>query len=255
MRSSKTRSKAVYALSGLLKHNAAAVAQMAGAGGWDILRAALQDSDISVRRKVVFLLNALLVPAVAVAGEQAQQAPVAAQQPLPVSSSVTAAAATTSQPASGQAQSLTLHPTASTASASAPVSAPQVHSSPPPSQPVHPNSHASMMRDPASFATSAPTVAALKSSGLLPALVGALAAPVPYGPDGEAEHDADFVEKVLRALHTYAVACRGGVDAGDRDTLARWLAAGAQREGGEAAAAEKWGLSVDEVRELRAAVA
>lgn len=40
--SSKTRSRAMYALSGLLKHNAKAVNEMSRAGGWDVLKATLE---------------------------------------------------------------------------------------------------------------------------------------------------------------------------------------------------------------------
>ncbi|KAF9780652.1 nucleotide exchange factors-like protein [Thelephora terrestris] len=57
----KLRSKAVYALSGLCKHNSRAVKQLDESGGWEALSAALEDSDITVRRKVAFLLNALLI--------------------------------------------------------------------------------------------------------------------------------------------------------------------------------------------------
>ncbi|KAG8797582.1 hsp70 nucleotide exchange factor fes1 [Serendipita sp. 399] len=55
------RSKAVYCLSGLLKHNRSAVAAMEANNGWKVLDAALSDPDISVRRKVAFLLNTLLM--------------------------------------------------------------------------------------------------------------------------------------------------------------------------------------------------
>ncbi|KAF9784498.1 nucleotide exchange factors-like protein [Thelephora terrestris] len=61
VRSAKLRSKAVYALSGLCKHNSRAVKQLDESGGWEALSAALEDSDITVRRKVAFLLNALLI--------------------------------------------------------------------------------------------------------------------------------------------------------------------------------------------------
>ncbi|KZP01828.1 Fes1-domain-containing protein, partial [Calocera viscosa TUFC12733] len=58
----QTRSRAVYALSGSVNHNADAVARMAQAGGWQVLREALTaDPDITVRRKVAFLLNTLLL--------------------------------------------------------------------------------------------------------------------------------------------------------------------------------------------------
>ncbi|OCH92567.1 nucleotide exchange factors-like protein [Obba rivulosa] len=71
VRSAKTRSKAVYALSSVLKHSAAAVRQLEEAGGWETLKAALEDSDISVRRKTAFLFNSLLAPSYGVdsAGE------------------------------------------------------------------------------------------------------------------------------------------------------------------------------------------
>jgi len=58
--SASTRSKAVYALSGLLKHNAIALKAL-GDEGWSALQVALEDSDIGVRRKAAFLLNALLM--------------------------------------------------------------------------------------------------------------------------------------------------------------------------------------------------
>jgi len=61
VRASAQRSKGVYALSGLLKHNRAAVSALDSAGGWPILRDALHDSDIAIRRKVAFLLNTLLL--------------------------------------------------------------------------------------------------------------------------------------------------------------------------------------------------
>jgi len=51
----------VYALSGLCKHNSRAVKQLDESGGWEALSAALEDSDITVRRKVAFLLNTLLI--------------------------------------------------------------------------------------------------------------------------------------------------------------------------------------------------
>lgn len=56
-----TRSKVLYCLSGTLKHNAGAVHQLDKSGGWEALKHALQDPDISVRRKTAFLLNTLLL--------------------------------------------------------------------------------------------------------------------------------------------------------------------------------------------------
>ncbi|KAG1829275.1 armadillo-type protein [Suillus variegatus] len=60
--SAETRSRALYALSGLLKLNAAAVRKMSVADGWSALRMCLEDSEIRVRRKTTFLLNTLLLP-------------------------------------------------------------------------------------------------------------------------------------------------------------------------------------------------
>ena len=64
--------------------------------------------------------------------------------------------------------------------------------------PVHPNSHASMVSDPSSTVTSQLAVKALEDRGILQALFRALTSPVPYGPDGELDGDADFEEKIVR---------------------------------------------------------
>lgn len=57
----EVRAKAMYALSGVLKHNPKAMAVFDEADGWKVLRAALRDPGIAVRRKSAFLVNALLV--------------------------------------------------------------------------------------------------------------------------------------------------------------------------------------------------
>lgn len=72
--------------------------------------------------------------------------------------------------------------------------------------PVHPNSHASMLSDPSSVSTSPTVVEALQKdkaadgSSPLDALISALVEPVPFGPDGENERDADFQENVVRLV-------------------------------------------------------
>ncbi|KAF8889119.1 armadillo-type protein [Infundibulicybe gibba] len=60
----QTRSKALYAISGLLKHNQPSVKALGDAevDGWPKLRDSLMDPEISVRRKTLFLLNTLLTP-------------------------------------------------------------------------------------------------------------------------------------------------------------------------------------------------
>jgi len=161
--SAGTRAKAMYALSGLLKHNAVAVKQFTELQGWNTLRNSLEDSDIILRRKTAFLINTLLTP--------------------------TSGETSSSTPAS-------------------------VHSPSSTNAPVHPNSHASMLSDPASVSTSPIAMDALQrdtgsDGSLLDALISALVEPVPFGADGENERDAEFEANVVRLLHTYSLSCGG----------------------------------------------
>ena len=66
---------------------------------------------------------------------------------------------------------------------------------------MHPNSHASMVADPASVDTAPETLRALRTHGLLPVLVQELTEPTPYGPDGDEGDgcDADLEEKLTRS--------------------------------------------------------
>lgn len=68
----------------------------------------------------------------------------------------------------------------------------------PTAQPVHPNSHASMLSDPGSFSTSEITKRALENHAILPALVHSLISPVPFGPDGDSEGDPDFEQNIIQ---------------------------------------------------------
>ncbi|KAJ3808589.1 Le.MFB2 [Lentinula aff. lateritia] len=148
------RSKAIYALSGLLKHNAPALLQLSathdahGRDGWDTLSLALQDPDITVRRKTLFLLNALLI----------------------------------SDPASPSTAPGSLHsPT-----------------------PIHPNSHAVHLAHPSRASTSAPTLDALRTHGIIDALIDGLTQPLPHGEDGDNEElDPEFEELGVALLNTY----------------------------------------------------
>lgn len=239
---------------------------MNDAGGWDVLRAGLQDPDIGVRRKVAFLLNTLLTPT---GGEdELEEIPANVQQPLQVPTSAqgvsvaaiapapSAAPSSTSAPLALSApapqpssQAVTLHPSSPSSSATATSAAPAL--SPP--QTVHPNSHASLLSDPRSASTSAATARALERTGLLGALVSALAQPVPHGPDGETEGDADFEEKVLRGLHTYTTGGRRTLPKEDASALARYLDEQESKEGGEEQLAEKWNFTKEEVQELKQA--
>lgn len=210
--SPKTRSKAVYTLSGLLKHNAPAVRQMEETGGWDNLKQALEDSDINVRRKVAFLLNTLLLPS---APEEESSSSNATRHP-----NAPALHGSDTQPAASNA-------------------------------PIHPNSHASMLSDPSSVSTTELTQHALEQRGLLQTLVQSLVSPVPFGPDGEIEHDPDYEELIIHVLHTYLVTCRGQLPPNDRTDLAKFLN---QQTGSSSQLAEKWNLDTEQVESLKRAV-
>ena len=54
-----------------------------------------------------------------------------------------------------------------------------------------------MIADPSSASTSEFTIDALENHGLLQALIDSLISPVPHGPDGEAEGDPEFEDKVI----------------------------------------------------------
>lgn len=57
----EVRSKAMYAISGILKHNPKAVDLFGKAQGWGTLKGALLDPNLSLRRKAAFLVNTLLL--------------------------------------------------------------------------------------------------------------------------------------------------------------------------------------------------
>ncbi|UZJ54006.1 hypothetical protein CBS101457_003326 [Exobasidium rhododendri] len=57
----EVRSKAMYAISGILKHNPKAVDLFGKSDGWVVLKGALLDSNVSLRRKAAFLVNSLLL--------------------------------------------------------------------------------------------------------------------------------------------------------------------------------------------------
>ena len=62
--SSAIRSKLIYLLSGLLRHNATAVATFSQLQGWTALKASLaEDPSLPLRRKTAFLINSLFVHA------------------------------------------------------------------------------------------------------------------------------------------------------------------------------------------------
>ncbi|THH12431.1 hypothetical protein EW146_g7706 [Bondarzewia mesenterica] len=226
VKSSQLRSKAVYTLSGLLKHNATAVSQFGDAGGWEVLCTALEDSDITVRRKTAFLLNTLLIPS---------SPPSASCPPLPL--------AIDAPPASTLAS-------ASASSSNTSSNSATLHTSDAPDAPVHPNSHASMLSDPTLTATGLPTFRALREHGLLPVLIRAFTSPTPHGADGESEGDVDFEEKVARLLHTYVTSPQGEFFPDEKEALRQFFSikVGADVGGG------MFGLEENELRTLMRSV-
>ncbi|KAF8628580.1 hypothetical protein AX17_005976 [Amanita inopinata Kibby_2008] len=216
----QARSKAIYTLSGLLKHNAPAV-ECLGQVGWVKLREALQDPEISVRRKTIFLLSALLVPS--------EPAP-STSSPIPYNIHGPNSLPTASPPSTTPD-----NPTVSDANA----------------QPVYANSHVANLVNPSRTSTSPQTLKAFQTYGILDTVISALAAPVPYGEDGDQEGpDLDFEEKGIHLLHTYFTKCRGELTDEQRRTLGLWIdgelgSAGTHKELGE-----RWNLGLDELRVL-----
>lgn len=123
----------------------------------------LLDPEIAVRRKVVFLLNALLTPTLD---------PTTSQSPNPSSQS-----STTTGPS--------LHT----------VDEPRPNNP----QPIHANPHAAHLKDPSRNDTSKIVRAAFDEHAIADAVVSALIDPLPYGEDGDqTESDTDFEEKALQ---------------------------------------------------------
>ncbi|KIY44870.1 Fes1-domain-containing protein [Fistulina hepatica ATCC 64428] len=155
----KLRSKVIYTLSGLLKHNAFAVRTLDDEGGlgWITFGDALQDPDITVRRKTVFLLNTLLI-----------------SKGAPVSGDGGGGAVHTSQ------QQLHTEP-------------------PPDRPIAFPNSHAAAVSQPERAQTAPLAIAALAKYDIIDKVVHGLAQPVPLGPDGDEDgYDMDFAESCIR---------------------------------------------------------
>ena len=73
-KSSELRSKAMYTLSGSLRHNRAAVERFTALEGWNTLNNALQDPSITLRRKSAFLINSLITNASSQNGETVKMA-------------------------------------------------------------------------------------------------------------------------------------------------------------------------------------
>ncbi|KAJ9474140.1 Hsp70 nucleotide exchange factor FES1 [Pseudozyma hubeiensis] len=167
----EVRGKAMYALSGLLKHNPVAMDQFDRLDGWKVLRESLLDPNLGVRRKTAFLINSLLF--------QDPNTLDSASTSTPVNSTATAIApvapARSSQAADAPPVPLERGP------------ATQLTSTP------HPN-----------------VSLALLTSRILPILISSLLPhsdllPPPSGPDGDTDPqtDLDFSEKAATSILTF----------------------------------------------------
>ncbi|KAF9481583.1 Fes1-domain-containing protein [Pholiota conissans] len=221
--STSIRSKAIYTLSGLLKHNSPAVKALSNpdVAGWVKLRNALQDPSISVRRKVVFLLSSLLIPT----------------------------SPTTSSPAPPTALRIADDPNASSSTSVTSVDTPNIMTpdqQASSSEPIFANSHAANLQNPSRTSTSSWTLSALHEYGLLDAVISSIVSPIPYGDDGEnVSLDADYEEKAIHVLHAYSVTCRGPFTDSQKGQLKSWIQAEKQKEG-ENHLLEKWNMSRDD---------
>ncbi|KAK2460397.1 hypothetical protein APHAL10511_007562 [Amanita phalloides] len=215
----QSRSKAMYALSGLLKHNAPAV-DAVGPSGWIKFREALQDPDVSVRRKTISLLGALLAPNYSVI---TQNVPPNVHGPESLLASDHSVSAVETEEGVSHANA----------------------------QPIHANSHAAHLANPQRTSTSPQTLRAFQKHGILDAVISALVHPVPCGEDGDQEGpDPDVEEKGVRLLHTYIVKCHKELTDEQQRSLGPWISSGLESAGTESGLADRWNLALDELRAL-----
>ncbi|KDN47754.1 Fes1-domain-containing protein [Tilletiaria anomala UBC 951] len=195
----EVRSKAMYALSGILKHNPQAVKVFAEeCDGWQKLQAALSDPNITLRRKTAFLICSLLLQDQAAGdadqGDSATPASVATG-PSPALSNPTSGTSTPSRATAVVPHASSANPSSSAPSGCAPLElGPETYRA----GVAHPN-----------------VSRAVKSSGLLRTLALSLLPPpssadawesvAACGEDGdkEARSDLDYAEKATRALFVF----------------------------------------------------
>lgn len=266
-----TRSKAVYALSALLKHNAPAVSALSKLRGWEKFRDALQDPNIGVRRKVIFLLAALLVPTGPIPQPiQSQPQALLPPPPQPTSAQPTSQTESESQPqlqlrfipadpanpTAASASTIALHardsedPAPSDTPSSQQILTPDSRPAGS-SDPVHNNSHAANLRDASRAQTSALTMEALSKHKILDAIITSVVTPLPHGEDGEnTEADHDYDEKAMSLLNTYAVQCHGSFTPAQKTSLKEWLEGQKVAAGGASELEEKLNLTNAELAEF-----
>ncbi|KAF8900179.1 armadillo-type protein [Gymnopilus junonius] len=231
--SSAIRAKAIYALSGLLRHNVPALEQLNNpdVDGWTKLRNALQDPSISVRRKSVFLLSALLIP----------------NEPSPTTSVPVDILRITDSPSSGELSTATAVTSAPT---STNILTPDQRPTPSSGELIYANSHSAQLKDPSRSNTSPLALQALQEHGILDAVISTITIPLPHGDDGEnTEADDDFEEKAIHLLYTYVVTLKGELSQTQKEKI-RKLEENEKQKMGESKLAEKWNFSKEEYDEL-----
>lgn len=202
----EVRSKAMYALSGILKHSPSAVALFdKDEQGWMALKGALLDPNVALRRKAAFLINSLLL--------QDDSVPV-----TPSSSTSTAPAPAPAGLIGAPTGETTTATTGSTAVAPMPDSINSASSTQ-----SDPHGQPPLERGPETLLSGVahpPIPPALLSSGLLQALIASLLpshvhtslsslrdvdVPLAGGPDGDQDprSDLDYSEKASRACLTF----------------------------------------------------
>lgn len=203
------RAKAMYAISGLLGHHPKAVRDFESLGGFEVLKVALRDPSLNLRRKTAFLINSLLV-------QDDSTAQAAASQPLLIGGPLPSSSSAAQRPLTPTMTTETRE-TAGSVRAVAPIddSSPAPNNGPAPfEKPLATSTAASGVVHPS-------ITSALIRSGLLRLLVASLlphdqlppsfavdeSLAIPdLGPDGDAQEariDEDYAEKVLRSLSTF----------------------------------------------------
>jgi len=206
----ESRSKAVYALSGLLKHNAPAVSLFGSpeVDGWTKLRDLLQDPEIKVRRKTIFLFNMLLMSTT----PSDSNPEFSSQQNFH----------TPSSPPAGETQQ----------------------------NQIHPNSHAVLLQNPWRVVTSQPTLDAFKEHGIVSAVIEALTNPQPCGEDGDGDaSDLQVEQFAVRLLYSYTVICSAELSEADKEALRSWFEE-KTKEGVQGMLAKELDLTVGELKSL-----
>ncbi|PPR02297.1 hypothetical protein CVT24_011635 [Panaeolus cyanescens] len=213
------RAKAIYTISGLLKHNGPAVAALDEDG--------VNDPSITVRRKTIFLLSALLIPT----GNEEPE-------PVPSTHLLTGNPSSTPSTQTGVA----IH-----TSDTRPAPVPDSGSDTSPAPIIHDNSHASALKNPSRSITARPALVAFKKHDLFDAIISSVVNPLPHGEDGEnTDADRDYEEKALRLFHTYAVTNKGEFTKTQKESLRSWIQTEKQKAGGEKQLLDRWDFTRDE---------